>query len=92
VAAAADSPGAALGSLPARAPQPRRQAWLAYYVVYAPRAKARLATLAKVAGRRWEIEIGFEATKSECGLDQYEVRRWQGWYVSGQSSHLEIGL
>jgi len=53
---------------------------LAYYVVYAPRAKARLATLARVAGRRWEIEIGFEATKGECGLDQYEVRRWQGWY------------
>lgn len=53
---------------------------LAYYVVYAPRAKARLAMLAKVAGRRREIEIGFEATKGECGLDQYEVRRWQGWY------------
>ncbi|KAG0192379.1 hypothetical protein DFQ28_009332 [Apophysomyces sp. BC1034] len=33
-----------------------------------------------VAGRRWEIEIGFEAAKGECGLDQYEVRRWQGWY------------
>ena len=32
------------------------------------------------AGKRWEIEIGFEATKGECGLDQYEVRRWQGWY------------
>ena len=22
----------------------------------------------------------FEATKGECGLDHYEVRRWQGWY------------
>lgn len=53
---------------------------LAYYVVYAPRSKARLQRLAEVAGRRWEIEIGFEATKGECGLDQYEVRRWQGWY------------
>lgn len=53
---------------------------LAYYVVYAPRTKVRLAALAKVAGRRWEIEVGFEATKGECGLDQYEVRRWQGWY------------
>lgn len=53
---------------------------LAYYVVYAPRAKAQLKTLVAVAGRRWEIEVGFEATKGECGLDQYEVRRWQGWY------------
>ena len=53
---------------------------LAYYVVYAPRAKATLHTLLQVAARRWEIEVGFEATKGECGLDQYEVRRWQGWY------------
>lgn len=53
---------------------------LAYYVVFAPRQRAALETLVKVAGRRWEIEVGFEATKAECGLDQYEVRRWQGWY------------
>lgn len=52
----------------------------AYYVVYAPRRKATRQTLVSVAGRRWEIEIGFEAAKGECGLDQYEVRRWQGWY------------
>ena len=53
---------------------------LAFYVVYAPRARAQLRRLAEVAGRRWEIEIGFEATKGECGLDHYEVRRWKGWY------------
>ncbi len=53
---------------------------LAYYVVFAPRAKAKLGKLVQIAGRRWEIEIGFEAAKGECGLDQYEVRRWQGWY------------
>ena len=53
---------------------------LAYYVVYAPRAQAQLKRLVQVARRRWEIEVGFEATKGECGLDQYEVRRWQGWY------------
>jgi SRSO17 transposase len=52
----------------------------AYYVIYAPRRKATRQTLVSVAGRRWEIEIGFEAAKGECGLDQYEVRRWQGWY------------
>ena len=53
---------------------------LAYYVVFAPRAKAKLGKLVQIAGRRWQIEIGFEAAKGECGLDQYEVRRWQGWY------------
>jgi SRSO17 transposase len=47
----------------------------AYYVVYAPRSKALLQTLVNVAARRWKIEIGFEASKGECGLDQYEVRR-----------------
>jgi SRSO17 transposase len=52
----------------------------AYYVVYVPRSKALLQTLVNVAARRWEIEIGFEASKGECGLDQYEVRRWRGWY------------
>ena len=52
----------------------------AYYVVYARREKASAANLVRVAGRRWEIEVGFEATKGECGLDHYEVRRWQGWY------------
>ncbi|WP_409348868.1 IS701 family transposase [Ralstonia syzygii] len=48
---------------------------LAYYVVYAPRSQATRQVLAKVAGRRWEIECGFEAAKGDCGLDQYEVRR-----------------
>ena len=53
---------------------------LAYYVVYAPRNQAARQVLAQVAGRRWEIECGFEAAKGDCGLDQYEVRRWSGWY------------
>ena len=52
----------------------------ACYLTYAPRSKSSLQTLARVAGRRWEIEIAFEAAKGECGLDHYEVRHWQGWY------------
>lgn len=52
----------------------------AYYLTYAPGHKSELETLARVAGRRWEIEIAFEAAKGECGLDHYEVRHWQGWY------------
>ena len=66
---------------PAGAAQHRRAAReFAYYLTYAPRPKARLQTLAQVAGRRWEIEIAFEAAKGECGLDHYKVRHWQGWY------------
>lgn len=53
---------------------------LAYYVVFAPKERADLQGLVRVAARRWEIEVGFEAAKGECGLDQYEVRRWHSWY------------
>lgn len=42
----------------------------AYYVVYASRCKVTRQTLVSVAGRRWEIEVGFEATKGAYGLDQ----------------------
>ena len=66
-------------TLPVGAAQPGTSE-LAYYVVHAKRSQAQLKRLVQIAGRRWEIEIGFEATKGECGLDQYEVRRWQGWY------------
>ena len=52
---------------------------LAYYVCFGP-ARTALTTLARVAGVRWAIEEGFEATKGEVGLDHYEVRRWDGWY------------
>ncbi len=48
------------------------------YVVFAP-VGTELATLVQVAGRRWTIEVAFEAAKGEVGLDQYEVRSWTGW-------------
>ncbi len=50
---------------------------LAYYVCFGP-AATPLAELVRVAGGRWAIEIGFEAAKGEVGLDQFEVRRWDG--------------
>jgi SRSO17 transposase len=52
---------------------------LAFYIVFGP-AKTSLATLARVAGRRWTIEECFEAAKQETGLDDYEIRSWHGWY------------
>jgi SRSO17 transposase len=50
----------------------------AYYIVFSPQGAA-LADLVWVAGRRWVIEIAFEAAKQEVGLDQYEVRKWGAW-------------
>jgi SRSO17 transposase len=51
----------------------------AYYVCFCP-AKTSLEQLVRVAGTRWAIEESFESAKGAVGLDQYEVRRWPGWY------------
>ena len=53
---------------------------LSYYVCYGPGGTALEGTLARVAGTRWAIEECFEEAKGQVGLDQYEVRRWDGWY------------
>jgi SRSO17 transposase len=52
----------------------------AYYFTYAPKQRSVLKTLAQVAGQRWAIESAFQMAKGECGLDQYQVRNWRGWY------------
>jgi SRSO17 transposase len=52
---------------------------LAYYVVFAP-AGTTPAELVRVAGSRWAIEESIETAKGEVGLDEYEVRKWAGWY------------
>jgi len=52
---------------------------LSYYVCFGP-AGTSLEELVRVAGTRWAIEECFEEAKGEVGLDQYEVRRWDGWY------------
>ncbi len=52
---------------------------IAYYRVFAPEGTT-VGELARVAGARWTIEIGFERAKGEVGLDEYEVRRWEAWY------------
>ena len=52
---------------------------LAYYVCFGP-ADPTLEDLVRVAGTRWTIEECFEEAKGQVGLDQYEVRKWEGWY------------
>jgi len=52
---------------------------LAYYVVFARRDGLSLDMLVRVAGSRWRIEAAFEAATSDCGLDEYEVRKWPAW-------------
>ena len=52
---------------------------LSAYTVFAPEG-ITLEALAKAAGSRWRVEIGFEEAKGEVGLAHYEVRSWHGWY------------
>jgi SRSO17 transposase len=74
-----------------RVGEEQRQRWLlarrsisapndiAYYVASGPQ-QTPLEELARVVGTRWAVEESFETAKGEVGLDQYEVRSWQGWY------------
>jgi SRSO17 transposase len=52
---------------------------LAYFRCYAA-APVSLATLVRVAGRRWSVEESFQAGKGLAGLDQHQVRRWNSWH------------
>jgi SRSO17 transposase len=51
----------------------------AYYLCRGPAATPR-GELIRVAGSRWAIEECFERAKGDCGLADYEVRSWTGWY------------
>jgi SRSO17 transposase len=52
---------------------------IAYHLTYAPEGTP-LRAMARAAGARWAIEDTFKLAKGQVGLDQYEVRSWQGWY------------
>ena len=51
----------------------------AYILVFAP-AGTTLQKMVEVIGNRWTVEECFKIGKSDVGLDEYEVRSWQGWY------------
>jgi SRSO17 transposase len=40
---------------------------------------ATLATLVRVAGRRWPVETCFQAAKSILGIHAHQVRLWHSW-------------
>lgn len=52
---------------------------LKFYLSNAP-AETPLPLLAQVGARRWPIETEFQTQKGETGLDEYEVRGWDGWH------------
>ena len=50
-----------------------------YFLSNAP-SSARLSLFVWLSGIRWAIEQCFEETKSELGMDHYEVRKYAGWH------------
>jgi len=76
---------------------PGRECWLVlrcnldgsepkYYLSNAP-IDTLLSQLAHVGSMRWCIETDLQTTKGEAGLDEYEVRSWQGWH-----HHMVLGM
>jgi SRSO17 transposase len=57
----------------------RKTRELAFYRCWTPHP-VLLATLVRVAGRRWTIEERFQTGKGLVGLDSHQVRRWRSWY------------
>ena len=49
-----------------------------YYISNAP-SSTRLELFVWLSGIRWVIEQCFEETKTELGMDQYEVRKYASW-------------
>ena len=43
-------------------------------------SSTRLKELIWLSGMRWAIEQCFEETKTELGMDHYEVRKFMGWH------------
>ena len=52
---------------------------LKFYLSNAP-AATPLPTLGQVGAWRWPIETEFQTEKGETGLDEYQVRGWDGWH------------
>jgi len=50
-----------------------------YYLSNAP-PSAKLSLFVWLSGIRWAVEQCFEETKSELGMDHYEVRKYTGWH------------
>jgi len=49
------------------------------YICYGP-TDTPDSKFVEVAGTRWTVETCFAESKSDAGLDQYEVRSYNGWY------------
>ena len=61
------------------------------YVCFSPE-DTPVQKLVQIAGTRWTVESCFAESKSEVGLDQYEVRSYDGWYKHVTFACLALAL
>jgi SRSO17 transposase len=61
------------------------------YICFGP-ADTPDSKFVEVAGTRWTVETSFKESKSETGLDQYEVRSYDGWYKHITFSCIALAL
>lgn len=59
---------------------------IAYDFVFAEDAVS-WEQVVRAAGRRWQVEEAIELARQQVGLDEYEVRHWQGW-----SRHITLAM
>jgi SRSO17 transposase len=59
----------------------RRTGELAYYRCYAP-GRVPLATLVRIAGRRWTVEESFQTSKGQTGLDEHQCLPRRGLFLT----------
>lgn len=50
------------------------------YFISNAMSSTRLKTLVWLSGLRWAVEQCFQETKTELGMDHYEVRKFPGWH------------
>jgi SRSO17 transposase len=50
-----------------------------YYLAWGPE-ETPVEELVQVPGARWRVEEAIKLAKSACGMADYEVRSWHGWY------------
>jgi SRSO17 transposase len=74
------------GWLVGERPLPGEEGEQKYYFALLP-AETPLERLATLAHARWTIEQFYEDAKGECGLDDYQGRRWDGLH-----RHLALAL
>ena len=43
-------------------------------------AETSLQRLAQMEGQRYWVERSFQDAKSDCGMAEYQVRKWSGWH------------